>query len=1113
MSPPLPTPAPRHDSPWLSPGKYIEDLPSQFYAEGSASQQASNVRISDYSKQFQYYAAAQPLPSTPVFKVSAPFTLSTRKLKSHECANKSDYETKPLPPTPTRASEATSDSGDSAYQWNKNNTSSLHHHEEAPILQTNAFHNSRPYKDQSQPLDVLSLGHNEWYHPADVFVPIHQTFPPLGGQEPSPILGLDFIHAAPPVDHLSIGTTWKGLTWSDAEQLLRIHQAFRITVNSLLASQVADLLSKAKSPSRGFGLTASTPLDGILRRRCCLSWSILVGTMKSNLGLANRDDETESGDIDLLHLYLSTVDCFQFDEGNEFRGGSMDFILKYHDTAIFPSLQPVVEATWLPDYLSFRGVSLFPREGEQLVIIPFYRNHANCGLRRYQDAITYCLGTQLPWLEWDHTVSGWKGIIPRYSEIRDAEDEKYGKVYRTNRVGGDTIVNLLRVDVKATRKETLDSGVQVERTVRARLTIKVKPCWARDRTVSNISQSQLIEPLKDNNPPSSVSEYNQGYVVSSPRHSNSSEHAGGVFLGRNAPSMNHWSSRSQRFEKEVMSKVRDGESPLGKEYLETDSKKAHPREVETITNILAESGLVNKSMIPMVYDTDISAFPMTMSRVMDHFSTPRFANPNTSVRHIRRSNFSSTSSRDHRSAEDHRIRQDHRSRRDDRSSSASVPTYQYSEFLANIQASISATKRAHELSASENPASPVLGRTPLEELQRVPQRQITPQSTTGTFSDCSSRLREIDVQPASAELFAIAQTLHHQPTDRKRVTSASFEQSPAKRIREVSDYTMRSSDDSGYGSDNASINAYPSTQNTSKPGESDDLSPTPTSRVTLSNRYTVPARRTSSAVMESDEAIGISRASRDSSSRDPYNDSCIQPDQNLLLRNALRETEGCSSPRERQEIYEALKRSMQDRERLSHERLGIHLSQDFTDSEVTDIDLGSHDGTDTQDEMADTVNNNHEGTESRQSSSSHEVSSHNETYLRCLENSAHRIRTSRDETDSEYSSYQSESSDFVEHPLYTSDSSAPAPRDHSVLKPTGSASKVPENRPTPLMGFFGAGPAARGRGGVVVRGPRAQPRSRGTPRRIIAGPKCYGCEARDNTARHENGEVKSGALW
>ena len=862
-----------------------------------------------------------------------------------------------------------------------------------------------------------------------------------------------------------------------------------MTVNSLLATQVADLLRSFKPISRDFGVTASTPLDGILRRRCCLSWSLLVDAMKRSLGMVNTDDETNSGDIDLLYLYLSTVDCFQFDEGNESRGGSIDFILKYHSITISPSLQPVVEATWLPDYLSFPGVSLFPREGEQLAIIPFYRIHANCGLRRYQDAITYSLGTQLPWLEWDHTVSGWKGTIPRYSEIRDAEDEKYGKVYRTNRVGGDTIVNLLRINVQAIRREALHSGVHVERTVRARLTIKVKPCWARDRTVSTISQGQLAESLKDNNAQSSVSEVNQEHVVGSLFDSNSSGVAGGVFLGCVTPSMYHWSSRSQRFEQEVMSKVRDGESPLVNEYLGTDSKKSPSRGVETITDILAQYGLVNKAKDPMVYDTDVRAYPMAMSRIMENLNTHRFANPNTSPRYIRRSNCSYTRRRDHRS------------------SSASALTDQYTGFLANIQASMSATNRAHGSSASENPARPILGRTPLEELQRIPQRHITPPSTTGTFSDYSFRRREMNVQPASAELFAIAQTLHHQSIDRKRITSASFEQSPAKRIRELNDYTMHSSDDSGYCSDSASLSAYQSTLSTSKPGKSDDLSLTPTSPVTLGS-YAVLARRTSSDVMDCDEASGSSRTSRVSSSRDPYNDPCVQQEEALLLKNALRETEGCSSPRERREIYEALKRSMQDSERLSHERLGIHLSQDFTDSEVTDIDLSSHKDTDTQDEMAITVSNDHDGTESRQSSSSHTLSSHNETYRRCLAISARRIQTSR-ETDSDYS-YQSESSDFVEHPFFASNSSAPVSRERHMLSSTDRAPRVPEHRSSPLMGLFGAGAAARGRS--VIRGPRGLPRSRGTTQKRSVGRKCYGCEPRD-MARLENGEVKSGALW
>ena len=854
--------------------------------------------------------------------------------------------------------------------------------------------------------------------------------------------------------------------------------------------------------------------------------------MKRSLGMINRDDETKSWDVDLLYLYLSTIDCFQFDEGNESRGGSIDFILRYYETGIAPSLQPVLEATWLPDYLSFPGVSLCPREGEQLVIVPGYRNHANCGLRRYQDDITYSLGTELPWLEWDRTTLGWKGIIPRYSEIRDAKDDRYGKVYRTHRVDGDTIVNVLRIDVIAIRRETLNSDVQVERTIRARLTIKVKPFWAMDRTVGSISQGQLIEPLKDNNLQGPMSEDNLGHVVGSPCHSNSSKHAGSVFPGRITPSMSHWSSRSQQFEQEVMSKVRDGESSSTKEYLETDSKKSRSREAESVTDILAQCGLATEPKPAMVYDTDIQAYPVAMSRVMEQFSPHSFANPNTLARRGRRSNFSYIKRQGHRSSghrssghrssghrsSGHRSsghrNSGHRSsghrNSGHRSSSASAPTDENAGVLANIQASMSATKKACEPSVSGNPASPVLERTPLEELRRLPQRQITPQSNAGTIStlsDDSVRQGEINVQPASAELFAIAQTLHHQTTDRKRVTSASFEQSPAKRIREVSDHTMRSSDDSGYGSDDASLGSYQSTRNTSRPGESDDLFLTPTSPVTLSNRYAVLARRTSSDVMDNDEASGSSRASRVSSSRDLYNDPGIQQEQYWLLK-ALRETEGISSPQERKDIYEALKRSMQDSEKLSHEKLGIHLSQDFTDSEIMDIDSSSDNGADTQDEIDNIVSDNHEGTESRQSSPPHEFSSPNETYRRCLAISAPHALASKDETESEYS-YRSESSDFVEHPSFTSGSSASVPKENNGFKSPGGASKVAENQSPPLMGFFGAGPAARGRN--VVRGPRAQPRARETQRRNV-GPKCYGCEVR-GTGRLENGEVKSGALW
>lgn len=1114
VSPPLNTAVLHRDNPVLSPGKYIEDMPSKF-SEGDAGQRASNTLENYQREQDTSTTATQPLASQsvafqPVLAVSFRCELSERKLIRQQNACKHDYETRPLPPLPAETTAAMGDLEDNLHQRNPDTARPFYRCEGVSSPQV---YNPKLRKHHYRPIRIQNLGHDEWCQPADVFLPIEITYPPLSGQDLSEVQGLGYIHAAPPIDHLGTCTTWKGLTLIDAEQLLRIHQTFRITVNYLLAGQVADLIQSYNSASWSTAHADFNSSDLIHRRRCHVSWEQLLVTMKSSLGCFEQQEENRSRFIDMLYLYLSTVDCFQFDEDNGSDSASISFILRYCETNTAPLLQPVVEATWLPDYLSIRSVEMYPREGEQLVIVPVYQNHADCGLSRWQDAIRYSSRTNLPWLKWDHTVSGWKGIIPRFSEIRDSKDQRYGSVCRTNRAGRHAIVNLLRIDIVAFRAEVSDSGIRVERTIRVRLTIKVRPCWATDRVLSNVSQPHSTHPNKGEIVKSLSKEDTTGHTIGSPFSNTPDEQVASVVQGRITPSMNHWSSRAHQFEKEVMSKVRNEENKLVAKYLDGDSRQSHSSRVETITEVLERYGLSGKPKTEMDFDTDIQAYPVTMPRVVQYHPSHMFGNPYATVRHnrvsrnrVRRNRGSACSSGSARSST---TGQSHRS------SSTSVFPDPYTSFLSRMQASVSATRRMRGDSTQEDPSSPIAEQargSSLEVLQRLPPRQSTPQSTARTASEYSFGDRERRIQPASAELFAIAQTLHHQPQIRKRARGTSFEQSPMKRTREDCGETATAVVDSGYMSDSASISAYPSPPVTSALDEGDDRSTAATSPVTTRTRFDVLTSRVSSGFTDSNEATESCDTSRVSSNYNPYNDPQIQHEQSFM-RDAIREIEadGPVSPQERKDLYEALKRSMQDSERLSHERLGIHLSQDFTDSEATDNDISSNIGTDFQEELAKIAENNHEGTESCQSSISRRVSLHNQTYLRCLASGTHSALNVRDfelDTDSEY---QSDSSDFVDDPSHNSDSSPPGPKEHEDQKRSESTLKAGEDRPMPLMGFFGAGPAARGRLGPI-RGPRSQPRSRGVQRRGPL-PKCFGCEVRDQGNRLGNGEVKSGSPW
>ena len=717
-----------------------------------------------------------------------------------------------------------------------------------------------------------------------------------------------------------------------------------------------------------------------------------------------------------------------------------------------------------------------------MIIIPHYKCLVDVGVGHWEENITYRLGTQLPWLNWDSTISGWKGVIPHYSQIRTVRDEKDSKVYRTGRVGAHAIVNILRIDVLAVRTETSRSGIRVERTLRARLTIKVKPYWVRERTVSANLPLESREPAAGGEAQDLSTNHSSNTNTSS-RSNSSTAHTDGGSTGCSSLSLDHLSSRLEHVAKQVMANVADSGVLPTIDNQEHKFKTCQPQinkgcSVESISDQIAHYGLSDKAKTEVVYDNDIHAYPITAIPTGRH-NSHIFTSPYSSAR--RMPSFNRASGFLYRGP------------------STSVPIEQYCSFLTAIQESLSATRSILRFSDQEDPVSPTVARRPstsLETLQRVPQRQVTLQPVRRQASEDSLDRRHAVVQPASAELFAIAQSLHSQPDTRKRARGSSFEQSPTKRNREVEHEELELS---GYASDSILTNAHQSNRSYKglEGGVETPLTPISPAPPLFSNRYGVLADPGGNTDTGSDKGTKSSGASSLSESHSPFNDPHIQKEQ-ALLRSVLCEIPSGQTERislqERKDLYEAFKKSTEDAEKMRYERIGIHLSEGFTESRSMSSGSEFTVGRDLQEPLANITSNNAEGTETSQATSDG-AAEPRVTYrvAHIYDSTDQSSIESRPGSKMSSGGQSNESSDFEENPAPALDTTPlQESQDQTAdAEPPEDSQKAQENRRTPLMGFFGAGTAARSRG--TINGPRNPPRSKVMSIRTRQ-PRCYGCE-------------------
>lgn len=318
--------------------------------------------------------------------------------------------------------------------------------------------------------------------PQGIYRPSIRVYPPPYGRPDKISSTLDYLRASPFVEHIDIATIWKGLLLRDAEQLLYLERTFKDCLEDLLADALFDVLEEfqqqcASCHSRNSGASIASSLN----RQLSFTLRHLVLLMSQRLKFCRnplKSGSTQDFEA-LIPFFLVSCDCLMGLEGESLEDTAVDICVRYCDSSndMYP-IGPAIEAAWIPDMLSFNKINQFQREGEELIIIPCYCGNAGFAANITRTDIQYSIEPPEPWLMWDESISGFRGIVPLIPNAGCVR--RPGKVYRNYRDSPDATTNILQIEIRAILTAGYHSRIRLQKTIRVRLTFKILPQFAND---------------------------------------------------------------------------------------------------------------------------------------------------------------------------------------------------------------------------------------------------------------------------------------------------------------------------------------------------------------------------------------------------------------------------------------------------------------------------------------------------------------------------------------------------------------------------------------------------------------------------------------------------------
>ncbi len=328
--------------------------------------------------------------------------------------------------------------------------------------------------------------------PLDFCIPYVRSYPSYLNQDDKSGYG-------PTLEHLDVSTTWNGLQWAEAEELLRIHQAFIVTLEHMLARELWQIYCQSCHEASGaIGLFHPLYTTGVLRG-ISFCRNQLVSEMAD--ALYSSEQDMAKARMGLFSLYLAANECLVRYKMDDSRDTSITLRVYCDPSSSTPS--PIVEAAWVPDTIHFENLSESLYEGEEFSIVPQYRSNAAFGAAGSANNVRYIISSahhRLSWLNWSNEIAGFRGVVPKFSEMPQNEEHtesrrgdfmptflgtppRGNEEYPDNVVRNDngnpyTAVDTLQIEVKAIFVDDNGSVVRYERVVRARIIFKIIPCYA-----------------------------------------------------------------------------------------------------------------------------------------------------------------------------------------------------------------------------------------------------------------------------------------------------------------------------------------------------------------------------------------------------------------------------------------------------------------------------------------------------------------------------------------------------------------------------------------------------------------------------------------------------------
>lgn len=333
------------------------------------------------------------------------------------------------------------------------------------------MHASRHIEAEPATISIQGLT-SEYIQPLDFCAPVTRSHPGEGQRR-------EALHADSgrtlAVEHINISTAWNGLSHVDANELFRVHQAFVLTLERMLANELWQMYQQLQQQDSAGNISPiHTLFSAGIVRGISFCRDQLVSEMVE--ALYSSKENTAKAKSEFLRLYLIATDSLVQHHEDGPRDTSITIRMRCDPLSRRPC--PVVDAAWVPDSLTFEGLDESPLEGQLFSVLPRYCSKSAFRPTRFPKNVKYSLESEsrqssLSWLVWDDEIAGFKGIVPFYSEVNGYN----GHVAKNSRYPCESVSHSLKIIVQAVLVDDNGSSVRYERILRARLTIKVVPWY------------------------------------------------------------------------------------------------------------------------------------------------------------------------------------------------------------------------------------------------------------------------------------------------------------------------------------------------------------------------------------------------------------------------------------------------------------------------------------------------------------------------------------------------------------------------------------------------------------------------------------------------------------